>query len=194
MTRLRSSGILLGLVLLLVAGAWVIIQLASDDIRQANDTGVGPRATEGNVSIDYPADGSPLGVPLEAWLAAGGDPAGLDPLEVVEEEGGTVYWATETRSGMSVAVDLAVIDGVVQVAQLAVENAAGDEDDVVLVDEVIPAFLGASGVPALAGPLGLADPDALFGDEPGEVTEATDDVTVYLAVNRFGLVLGTVGG
>lgn len=194
MTRLRSSGILLGLVLLLVAGAWVIIQLASDDIRQANDTGVGPRATEGNVSIDYPADGSPLGVPLEAWLAAWGDPAGLDPLEVVEEDGGTVYWATETRSGMSVAVDLAVIDGVVQVAQLAVENAAGDEDDVVLVDEVIPAFLGASGVPALAGPLGLADPDALFGDEPGEVTEATDDVTVYLAVNRFGLVLGTVGG
>lgn len=194
MTRLKSSGILLALVVVLAAGAWVLIQLSVDDIREANNTGVGPRASEGAVSIDYPADDEPLGVALSDWVAAWGDPAGLDPLEMVEDEGGTEYWATETRSGISVAVDLAVIDGVVQVAQLAVENAAGDDDDAVLVDEIIPAFLGASGAPGLASALGLDDAERLFEDEPREATVDEDGVTGYLAVNRFGLVLGTVGG
>jgi hypothetical protein len=194
MTRLRSSGILLALILLVSIGAWVIIQLSAEDIRQANDSGVGPRATEGNVSIDYPAEDPPLGVSLDEWLAGWGDPAGLEPLQLVEEEGGTEYWSTETRSGLSVAVDLAVIDDVVQVAQLAVENAAGDDDDAVLVDEVIPAFVEASGAPGLVVELGLDDPETLFEEEPREATGLDAGVTGYLAVNRFGLVLGTVGG
>lgn len=194
MTRFRQSGLLIALIAVIGAAGWIVLQLSGEGARSANDSGVGPRATEGAASIDYPPDAPPLGVPVDQWIAAWGDPAGLAPLEVVGVEGDTEFWATETRAGISVAVDLAVVDGVVAVAQLSVENAAGDEDDAVLVDEIIPAFLAASGEPRLQSRLGMDDPETLFGDEPREATETEGGVTGYLAVNRFMFVLGAVGG
>lgn len=163
---------------------------------QPNETGIGPRASASAVSIDYPPDDAPLGVGLDAWSAAWEpSPGGLPPLALVEQAGGIDYWASETTTmSLAAAVDLAVRDGEVEVAQLAVENGAGDDDDRLLAEEVVPRFLAASGAPAgMAESLGLAESDALFGDLPREVTVVEGGITAYLAANRFGFVLGVVG-
>jgi len=194
---MQVRGVLLSLVLVgsVAATGVVLFQRSNDLVARPNDSGVGPRATQGGVSIDYPADAPPLGAPLTAWLdlwATG--PGGMPPLTEVAAEDGVGYWASEAGGEVAIALDLAEVGGVVQVAQVAVENAQGSHDDVLIVEAVIPAFLEAAGAPPrLAAELGLDDPDTLFGEEPREATAEAEGVVAFLAVNRFGLVVGVTG-
>jgi hypothetical protein len=199
MTRNRLRAILVwsGLAASLLVAGLLIIRWNEAQQLQPNETGVGPRASASAVSIDYPAEADPLGVAIGDWVGAWDPPpGGMPSVAVADRSDGIEFWVAETTTaGLSAAVDLAVRDGVVEVAQLAVENAAGDADDARLVDEVVPAFLAASGAPpGLAEELGLVDAEALFGSLPREQTVVDGGVTAYLAVNRFGFVLGLVGG
>ncbi len=191
----RTVGTLVGLVVMLVVGAWILIQLSTPGTDGPNESGEGPRADEALVTIAYPADMEPLGGPIEEWVAAWDEsPLDLPTLEVVETgDDGSEVWAAEVRTDLAVALDLGVRDGMVEVAQLSAENAQGAEDDAALVDEVIPRFLGAAGAAELQAELGLDNPEELFGEDPREATARGDGVVVYLAMNEFSLVLGVVG-
>lgn len=193
--RLRSVALIATLVIAVVAVGIGIISWNESRTRSPNATGVGPRASESAVSIDYPADSAPLGVPLSAWEASwAAAPAGLPPFELVDRDDDIDFLASETQVGLSAAVDLGVRGGEVEVAQLAVENGAGDEDDELIAEDLVPAFLDAAGGPTgLAAALGLEDAEDLFEDQPREVTVTDGGVTAYLAANRFGFVLGVVG-
>lgn len=199
MTRNRLRAILVwsGLAASLLVAGLLIVRWNEAQQLQPNESGVGPRASASAVSIDYPPGADPLGVPVDEWVDAWDPPpAGMPPLAVADRSDGTEFWVSETTTaGLAAAVDLAVRDGVVEVAQLAVENAAGDADDARLVEEVVPTFLAASGAPpGLAEELGLVEAETLFGSLPREQTVTADGLTAYLAVNRFGFVLGVVGG
>lgn len=195
--RLRAVLVWSGLAASLLAAAILISRWNEAQQLQPNETGIGPRASASAVSIDYPPGAEPLGVAIGDWVDAWDPPpAGMPAVAVADRSDGAEFWVAETTTaGLSAAVDLAVRDGVVEVAQLAVENAAGDADDVRLVEEVVPTFLAASGAPpGLAEELELVDAETLFGSLPREQTITDGGVTAYLAVNRFGLVLGLVGG
>ncbi|UCG41083.1 MAG: hypothetical protein JSV07_02150, partial [Acidimicrobiia bacterium] len=102
-------------------------------------------------------------------------------------------WTTERFDNrLRVALDAVEQDGEVLIAQLSVENRATDEEDAIYVDELIPGFLSALGVAEAQAALSLDDVETLF-DEARTAEVTANGVTVYLAVNRWALVLG-VGG
>ena len=191
----KTVGLLVAFVIAMLAGGWFLVQWSTPDGDGPNESGVGPRADEATVTIIYPPDSVPLGGEIDEWVAAWeASPLDLPPLEVVGVgDDGSEVWASEVRTALAVAVDLGVRDDVVEVAQLSAENAQGGEDDALIVDEVLPRFLGAAGAADLQAELGLDDPETLFTEEPREATVEGDGVVLYLAVNEFSLVLGVVG-
>ncbi len=79
------------------------------------------------------------------------------------------------------------------VAQMTIENRATDAEDALYVEKLIPAFLAAAGVEPVPAELGLDTVEGLF-DEARTATLVADGVTIYLAMNKWSLVLGVTGG
>lgn len=193
--RASRVAVVILLVGLVVAAGIYLVGQSNDMVLRPNDTGVGPRATTSEVQIGYGTDVVSLGIPVDDWVTVWqSGPGGMPVPEVDRIEDGETFWVSETTGSVRFALDLAEHDGVVHIAQLAVENARGGDDDALLVTEVIPAFLDAAGVGAdAAGELGLDDPEALFPDTPAEVTFDAPGAVVYLAANQYGLVIGAAG-
>jgi hypothetical protein len=152
----------------------------------------GPYVDGAEVFIVYPDPAPATGIDFEgfrsSWDTTGSE---LDFPALIERPDGP--WTTERFDNrLRVALDAVEQDGEVLIAQLSVENRATDEEDAIYVDELIPGFLSALGVAEAQAALSLDDVETLF-DEARTAEVTANGVTVYLAVNRWALVLG-VGG
>lgn len=152
----------------------------------------GPYVDGAEVFIVYPDAAPTTGIDFDAFRTSWeqtGD--ALDFPTLVQSADGP--WVSELfGTRLRVALDVVEQDGEVLLAQMSVENRATTEEDFVYVDELIPGFLGALGVPEAQALLVLDDVETLFDEERTAEVEV-DGLTVSVALNRWALVLGVSG-
>ena len=183
----RAAGVA-GLLALLAITACGGAEDATGDL-----TAVGPHATAASTRIVYADDAPPLGIGYEAFRAGWDELArrveGIAELREVSRADGEVSYVAETESS-GIALDLVVEGGLIQVAQLALVDGVGDEDDP-HVYAAIEGFLDLVGAGFDADRLGVGDLDPLFSER--EMTAEGVGVTVYLASNEDSILVGAVG-
>ncbi len=169
----------------------------TDDTESIDPETSSPGAySEGSdVFVVYPDDAAPLmdsAVDFtKRWFAETNE-LGFPAFGVT---GDGVLSSSRVDDELRVWVDLATggLFEPVRLAQLTIENRATDGEDSVYVEQLIPAFLAAAGVEPVPHELGLDTVDLLF--DGGRTAQLTiDGVTIYLAMNKFSLVLGATGG
>lgn len=163
------------------------------NVPEPNLSGVGPSASEAAVEINYPEDSDPLAVSYfelaRSWNELTGPVGVLPTLSTSAVEGVTT--AANDTSGVTLDVD--VVNGQVNVAQMFVQKGSRDED-VAIVIAAIEAFLQA--VSGEDGPLDSTRAELNIADNVFRVVEGEavlGGVQLWFAANEDALLLGAIG-
>ena len=186
---MRARAVVLVVALLALSGCDVLFP----DVPEPNLTGLGPRATEAAVEINYPVDAPALPARYAdlaaTWngLVETDGRIGLLPTDPSEE----LVVAESDLSG--VLLDVARDRDDVSVAQLFIQKGSRDEDSAV-VDLAILAFIQAATLED--GPIDSTRMALGIGDNPFVINEGAavlGGVQLWVASNEDSLLLGAVG-
>lgn len=155
-------------------------------------TAVGAHATAASARIVYPESAPPLGVVYETFAAGWADLAetvdGVTELRESSRDGDRITYVADTDAS-GVALDVVVVDATIEVAQLTLVDAVGDEDEPHLV-AAVAGFLDLIGMTLDAATL-LPPDEPLFAEREFATTEST--VALYLASNEDSILVGAIG-
>lgn len=162
--------------------------------RDVDRSAVGPKATAGAVSINYPGDGVSLAIEPEALVAAWDE-------RFTDEFGAAQAVGTRSRIEAGavtdpISLEAVVSDESVMVVQLALVDGAGDDDQALstsAVREFLELLLANSpaDVDAAFVGLGFGGDGALFALSENETQVGS--LRLYRASNEDTILLGAVG-